>query len=257
MIHDTAVIDPEARLGRNVRVGAYAVIGAGVTLGDGCEVGPHAVLEGPATLGPGNRLAAHAVLGLPPQDTGYAGEPTRLEIGARNVFREFVTVHRGTPKDRGVTRIGDDNLFMAYTHLGHDGDLGSRVTIANGSQLAGHVHVGDQAYISAVCGVHQFVRIGRNAMLGGGAVVTQDVAPYVTVAGNRARLHGLNSRGLRRAGLSLAAQQAIRGAYRLLFREGLRLEEALARIEADPALDLPEIAELVTFVRQSRRGLIR
>lgn len=257
MIHDTAVIDPDAHLGRDVRVGAYAVIGAGVSVGEGCEIGPHAVIEGPTRLGPGNRIAAHAVLGLPPQDTGYAGEPTTLEVGARNTFREFVTLHRGTPKDRGVTRVGDDNLFMAYTHLGHDGDLGSRVTIANGSQLAGHVQVGDQAYISAVCGVHQFVRIGRNAMLGGGAVVTQDVAPYVTVAGNRARLHGLNTRGLRRAGLSAEAQQAIRRAYRLLFRSGLRLEEAIARIEEAPAMNLPEIAELLAFVRNSHRGLIR
>lgn len=257
MIHDTAVIDPDARLGRDVRIGAYAVIGTGVTLGDGCEVGAHAVIEGPTRLGAGNRLAAHVVLGLPPQDTGYAGEPTTLEIGARNTFREFVTVHRGTPKDRGVTRIGDDNLLMAYTHLGHDGDLGSRVTIANGSQLAGHVHVGDQAYISAVCGVHQFVRIGRNAMLGGGAVVTQDVAPYVTVAGNRARLHGLNSRGLRRAGLSSEVQHAIRRAYRLLFRSGLRLEAATARIAEDPALAYPEIEALLEFIRHSRRGLIR
>jgi len=257
MIHETAIIDPQAVLGRNLRIGAYAVIGAGVSLGDGCEVGPHAVIEGPTRLGCGNRLSAHAVLGLPPQDTRYAGEPTTLEIGARNTFREFVTIHRGTPKDRGVTRIGDDCLLMAYSHVGHDCELGSRIVMANASTLGGHVQVGSEAYISGLCAVHQFCRIGRNAMLGGGTIATQDVAPYVTVAGTRAALHGLNSRGLRRAGITPGAQRAIRAAYRLLFRSGLRLEEATAHIAGDPELACPEVDELLEFIRHSGRGLVR
>ncbi len=189
-IHPSAIIDPKAQLGAGVSVGAYAVIGAQVEVGDHCVIGAHAVLEGPLRLGPRNQIFAHATLGLPPQDNGYQGEPTWLEIGADNQLREFVTIHRASTKEQGITRIGDRNLLMAYSHVGHDGQLGNDITISNASQLAGHVHVADRAYISAVCGIHQFVHIGSLAMVGGGGVVTQDVAPYCMVAGNRARLRG-------------------------------------------------------------------
>lgn len=256
-IHPTACIDPKAEIGARSRIDAYAVVGADVCIGDDCVIGPHAVLEGPLRLGPRNHVAAHATLGLPPQDTGYRGEPTVLEIGTGNTFREFVTVHRASTKEDGVTRLGSDNLLMAYSHVGHDGRIGDQVTISNASQLAGHVHVDDQATISAVCGVHQFVHIGRLAMVGGGAVVTRDVAPYSMVAGNRARLRGLNHRGMARAGLGADQRRGIRRAHDLVFRRGYPLEAALEAIDADPLLVRPEVEAFTAFIRGSRRGLTR
>ena len=256
-IHPTACIDDGAEIGERCGVGAYAVVGPNVSIGDDCIIGPHAVLEGPLRLGPGNHVAAHATLGLPPQDSGYQGEPTALEIGAGNTFREFVTVHRASTKEDGVTRVGDNNLLMAYSHVGHDGRIGNGITISNASQLAGHVHVDDQAYISAVCGIHQFVHIGRLAMVGGGAVVTRDVAPYTLVAGNRARLRGLNNRGLERAGLGMDQRRGIRRAYDLVFRRGQSLDSALEAISADPQLTGPVIEGFTGFIRASRRGLTR
>ncbi|MEX0430501.1 acyl-ACP--UDP-N-acetylglucosamine O-acyltransferase [Spiribacter insolitus] len=256
-IHPTACIDDRAEIGERSRVGAYAIVGPDVSIGDDCVIGPHAVLEGPLRLGPDNDVAAHATLGLPPQDTGYQGEPTALEIGAGNTFREFVTVHRASTKEDGVTRVGNNNLLMAYSHVGHDGQIGDGVTISNASQLAGHVHVDDQATISAVCGIHQFVHIGRLAMVGGGAVVTRDVAPYTLVAGNRARLRGLNTRGLARAGLSADQRRDVRRVYDLVFRRGHSLDTALASISADAELTRPEIEVFTAFIRASRRGLTR
>lgn len=256
-IHPTAIVHASAELGARTEVGAYAVVGPDVQMDDDCVIGAHAVLEGPLTLGPRNRLSAHATLGLAPQDNGYRNEPTRLEIGADNVFREFVTVHRASTKEDGVTRIGHRNLFMAYSHVGHDGQLGDDITISNASQLAGHVHVDDRAYISAVCGIHQFVHIGTLAMVGGGAVVTQDVAPYCTVAGNRARLRGLNSRGMERAGIDRSTRRAIRQAYQRIFRNGEPLASALAAIEASPDWPIDAVQQFVDFIRQSQRGIIR
>lgn len=256
-IHPTAVIHPQAELEAGVEVGAYAVIGADVRIGAGTIIGPHAVLEGPLRLGPRNHLAAHVTLGLPPQDDGYAGEPTELVIGSDNRFREFFTAHRASTKEDGVTRIGSHNLFMAYSHIGHDGRIGDRVTISNASQLAGHVQVDDRAYISAVCGIHQFVRIGSLSMVGGGAVVTQDVAPYCTVTGNRARLRGLNHRGLQRAGLDAGERRRIRQAYDLVFRRGLTREQARQAITDDPGLATPWVEALVAFMTDSNRGLVR
>ncbi len=257
LIHPTAVIDARARLGARVSIGAYTVIGPDVEIGDDCQIGPHVVLEGPTILGARNRISAHATLGLGPQDNGYRGEPTRLEIGSDNTIREFVTIHRASTKEDGITRVGERNLFMAYSHIGHDGQLGNDITIANASQLAGHVHVADRAYISAVCGIHQFVHIGTLAMVGGGAVVTQDVAPFTMVAGNRARLRGLNTRGMQRAGLDKPTCQCIRQAYRQVFRRGLTLAEAIASIQANPELDRPEVADLIHFIQSSTRGIIR
>ncbi len=256
-IHPTACIDDGAEIGERCGVAAYAIVGPDVSIGDDCVIGPHVVLEGPLRLGPGNHVAAHATLGLPPQDTGYQGEPTALEIGAGNTFREFVTVHRASTKEDGVTRVGNNNLFMAYSHVGHDGRIGDGITISNASQLAGHVHVDDQAYISAVCGIHQFVHIGRLAMVGGGAVVTRDVAPYTLVAGNRARLRGLNNRGLARAGLGMDQRRGIRRAYDLVFRRGQSVDSALEAISEDPQLTGPAIEGFTGFIRASRRGLTR
>jgi UDP-N-acetylglucosamine acyltransferase len=257
LVHPTAIIDAQAALGERVSVGPYAVIGAQVVIGDDCHIGAHAVLEGPLKLGPRNRLGPHTILGQPPQDHGYRGEPTELVVGSDNDFREFVTLHRASTKESGRTQIGDRNLLMAYSHVGHDSQLGSDITIANASQLAGHVKVADRAYISALCGVHQFVQIGTLAMLGGGAVVTQDVAPYCMVAGNRARLRGLNSTGLRRAGINATTRRQIKQAYEQIFRQSQSLQAALTSIRADPTLAIPAITDWLAFIENSQRGIIR
>lgn len=257
MIHPTAIIDPQAQLGVGVHVEAYACIGAGVDMGDGCHIGAHAVLQGPMSLGVDNHIGPHAVLGTPPQDIDYRGEPTRLEIGARNHIREFVTLHRASTKQDGVTRIGNDNLFMAYSHIGHDSQIGNHVVLTNASNLAGHVTVHDHANISALCGVHQFVRIGAYAMLGGGTMIRMDIPPFTIVKGNHARLFGLNRRGLKRNGFTAQTIRTIHQAYRLLFQSDLRLQEALVAIEARADLDIEPVRYLLDFIRQSQRGITR
>lgn len=257
MIHPTAVIDPDAHLGERVAVGPYACIGAGVVLGDGCSVGAHAILEGPTTLGENNRIGPHAILGTAPQDLGYSDEPTRLEIGHGNTIRELVTIHRGTPKERGVTTVGDHNLFMAYSHVGHDCIVGDHVVMANGATLAGHVTVENWVNIAGLCAIHQFARIGEYAMLGGGTMAPMDIPPYAMASGNHARLYGLNRRALKRAGFESGAVQALRTAYRMLFKSGLRLEDALTRIEQEEALATEQVRHLVAFIRGSKRGITR
>ncbi len=257
MIHPTATIDPNAQLGADVHIGAYACIGAGVDIGPGCHIGAHAVLQGPMSLGADNYIGPHAILGTPPQDLGYRGEPTRLEIGARNHIRECVTIHRASTKQDGVTRIGNDNLFMAYSHIGHDSQIGNHVVLSNASHLAGHVTVHDHANISALCGVHQFVRIGAYAMLGGGTLAPMDVPPFTIASGNHARLFGLNRRGLKRNGFTAETIRIIHQAYRLLFQSDLRLQEALTAIEDRTELDIEPVRYLLDFIRQSQRGITR
>lgn len=256
-IHETATVHPGASLGDSVIVAAGAVIGADVELGEGCRVGAHAVLEGPMRLGSGNQLGPHCILGTPPQDRAYRGEPTRLEIGDNNVLREFVTVHRATTKEDHVTRIGNHNYLMAYSHVGHDCVLGDHITMANGATLAGHVSVGNHVNIAGLCAVHQFARIGAYAMLGGGTMAPMDIPPYAMASGNHARLYGVNRRGLQRHGFDADTIRQIRAAYRLLFRSGLRLSEALAAIEADATLHGQAIDELLDFIRTSKRGITR
>lgn len=257
MIHPTAIVDPEARLGSGVTVGPYACIGAGVELGEGCAVGAHAVLEGPISAGADNRIGPHAVLGVAPQDRSYRDEPTRLEIGDRNIIREFATIHRASTKEDRVTRIGNDNLFMAYSHVGHDCRIGDHVTLANATNLGGHVTVHDHVNFSALCGVHQFVRIGAHAMISGGTIVRMDIPPYAMASGDRAKLTSLNRRGLQRNGFDIATIRAIHLAYRLLFQSGLRLEEALQAIEQQTELRIEPVRYLVTFIRESKRGITR
>ncbi len=257
MIHETATVHPEARLGDSVHVDPGAVIGADVVIGDGCRIGAHAVLEGPLQLGSNNVVGPHCILGTPPQDRGYRGEPTRLEIGSDNVLREFVTVHRATTKEDGVTRIGDHNYLMAYSHVGHDCQLGNHITLANAATLAGHVIVGDHVNIAGLCAVHQFARIGRFAMLGGGTMAPMDILPYAMASGNHARLFGVNRRGLQRNGFSADSIQQIRQAYRLLFRKGLRLQDAVAAIAADESLGSAEVQHLLEFIRTTQRGITR
>ncbi len=254
-IHPTAVVDPSAELGR-VRIGPYAVVGPRVVLHDDVVLDAHAVVLGPTVLGSGCRVHAFACLGGDPQDLKYRGETTRLEVGPRNTFRENVTVSRGTAHGGGVTRIGADNLFMASSHVAHDCVVGDGCVMANCASLAGHVEVGDGAVIGGLVGVHQHVRVGRLAMLGGGAMVAQDVPPFMLVQGDRARLHGLNVIGLRRAGVASEALRALRRAYRELFQRGRPLRIAIEEVERQEP-DVPEVRELLAFLRGSTRGICR
>ena len=256
MIHPTAIIDPSAKLRSDVTIGAYAVIGANVDLGDGCEVGHHVVIEGPTRMGKCNRIWPHAYLGAAPQDLGYAGEPTRIEMGDENIIREFATIHRGSPKDRGVTRVGSHNMFMAYSHVAHDCTIGSHVIMANAATLGGHVTVGDYVNIAGLCALHQFVRIGTHAMLGGGTMVPLDVPPFVMASGNHAKLFGLNRRGLERRGFSNHEIRQLRQAYKILFRSDLRLADAIATLEAE-RLESPCVGDLVEFMKTTKRGVTR
>jgi UDP-N-acetylglucosamine acyltransferase len=253
-IDPAARVDPAADLGAGVKVGPYSVVGAGVRIGAGTIVESHVVIDGDPTIGRGNHLYPFASVGLAPQDLKYRGEPTRLEIGDRNTVREFVTLHRGTTGGGGLTRIGSDNLFMAYTHVAHDCLVGSHTIFANGATLAGHVEVGDYATIGAFSGVHQFCRVGIHAFLGGYTVATKDVLPYSKTVGNRARIYGVNSLGLARRGMSPETIVAIRAAYRVLLQSRLNTSEAVARLESSTPL-VPEVAELVRFIRTAQRGV--
>ncbi len=255
-VHDTARVDPSAVLGPETTVGPYSVIGAGVVLGAECVVGPHVVLGGPATFGARNRFYPFACLGMDPQDLKYAGERTSLEAGDDNVFREGVTVHRGTAGGGGVTRVGSGNLLMAGAHVAHDCRVGSRVIFANAATLAGHVTVEDGATIGAFSGVHQFCRVGEQAYIGGYSVITQDALPFVLTVGNRARSYGINVIGLERRRFAPPVVQALRQAYRVLFRSRLPLHASLGKAEAELG-GVPEVARLIAFVRGSQRGVVR
>jgi UDP-N-acetylglucosamine acyltransferase len=256
-IAETAVIHPEATLAADVEVGPYAVIGARVSIGAGSVVGPHVRIEGPTTIGERNRFVGQASLGTDPQDLKFKGEPTELRIGNDNVFREFVTVNRGTVGGGGVTTIGSHNFFMAYAHVAHDGHVGSNIVFANNATLAGHVEVGDFSTIGAFSAVHQFCRVGEHAFIGGGSICTQDVLPFVKTVGNRpAKTYGVNNIGLERKGFSKETVTALQRAYRILTRSKLLLQDALAQIETELG-DVPEVRYFVEFIRASKRGVIR
>ncbi|MCP5269041.1 MAG: acyl-ACP--UDP-N-acetylglucosamine O-acyltransferase [Zoogloeaceae bacterium] len=256
MIHSTAIIHPNAKLGANVSVGAYSVIGEHVEIGDNTWIGPHVVVNGHTRIGKDNKIFQFASVGEVPQDKKYAGEPTRLEIGDRNTIREFCTLNLGTAQDVGVTRVGNDNWIMAYVHIAHDCQVGNNTTFANNSQLAGHVHVDDWAILGGFTGVHQFCRVGAHCMTAVGTVILQDVPPYIMAAGNTASPYGLNSEGLKRRGFSPEALQALKRAYRILYKSGLMLEEARAKLE-DEARIHPEVQRFVDFLAVSKRGIIR
>lgn len=255
-IHPTAVVDPRAELGVDVDIGPFAVVRAGVVLHDRVVIGPHAVVTGPTVIGEDCRIFQFASIGEDPQDLKYRGEETRLEVGARNVFRENVTVNRGTGLGGGVTRIGSDNLFMAGSHVAHDCMVGSGCVFANQAALAGHVKVFDRAILGGFSGVHQHSRVGRCAMVGAGAMAAQDVPPFTICQGDRARLFGLNIVGLRRAGFRLEVLQALKAAYRDLFHQGMPMRIALEQVREGYA-DVPEVVELVDFCESSTRGICR
>jgi UDP-N-acetylglucosamine acyltransferase len=254
-IHKTAIVDRKAELGE-VEIGPYAVVGPGVQLHDGVVVDAHAVIHGPCVVGERTRIHSFACIGGDPQDRSYAGEKTGLTIGTDNVFRECVTISRGTAPGKGKTVIGDHNLFMAYVHVGHDGLVGSHCVLANSVALAGHVEVEDHAVLGGLSGVHQNGRIGRNAMLGGGAMATQDVPPFTIAQGDRARLFGLNIIGMRRSGIPDASITALREAYREIFDKGSPLRIAMDRVRAKEET-CAEVDQLLQFIAGSRRGICR
>jgi UDP-N-acetylglucosamine acyltransferase len=256
MIDPRAVISGDAELAPDVTVGPYSIIGAQVQIGARTVVGPHVVINGPTRIGADNRIHPFASLGDAPQDKKYHGEPTLLTIGDRNVFRESCTMNRGTTHDKGVTRIGNDNLFMAYSHVAHDCVIGDNTVFANCASLGGHVEVGDWVIVGGLSAVHQFAKIGAHAFLGGGSILSRDVPPYVMVAGNPAVPHTVNSEGLKRRGFSEEQIRNIREAYRILYRSELKLTEALARLD-ELAQGHAELRPFVDFIRGSTRSLVR
>jgi len=256
-IHPTALVTGNAALAPDVTVGAYAVIGANVTIGAGSVVGPFTRIEGPTTIGERNQFYGHASIGGPPQDLKYHGEHTELAIGNDNVFREFVTINRGTTGGGGRTTIGSENFFMAYSHVAHDCHVGSHTIFANNATLAGHVEIADYATVGAFSAVHQFCRVGEHAFVGGGSMITQDVMPYAkTVASRDNRSYGINTIGLERKGFSKETVKALQRAYKILIRSKLNTEVALQQIEEELGL-YPEARYFVEFVRTSKRGIIR
>ena len=259
-IHPTALVDGAAELDPSVTVGPYAVVGAGVRIGAGSTIGAHCVIEGRTAIGRDNRIFPFASLGAAPQDMKYGGEPTELVIGERNTIREFCTFNRGTAQDAGATRIGDDNWIMAYVHIAHDVQLASRTILANNATLAGHVHVGDWAIVGGLTGVHQFVKIGAHAMTGFQSHVAQDVPPFMMVAGNPLAVHGFNVEGLRRRGFSRERIAQVKQMHRLLYRDGLTLEQAksaIAALQGQVAEGDADVRLLLDFLAASTRGIAR
>lgn len=254
-IHETAIIHPKAILGEGVEIGPYTLIGEHVTIGEKTWIGSSCLVEGWTTIGRECRIFHGAVIGTPPQDVKYSGEESYCIVGDRNIFREYTTVHRATGEG-GVTRIGNDNFIMATAHIAHNCEIGSGIVIANGSVLAGHVQVEDKAFISGLCPVHQFVRIGTLTMIGGGCRVPQDIVPYMMAAGYPLRIIGLNRVGLERHGFVDGTRKTLKNAYRILFRDGLNTSQALQKIEED----LPqtsEIQHLLQFIQASKRGIAK
>jgi UDP-N-acetylglucosamine acyltransferase len=259
-IHPTAIVSPGAELADDVEVGPYSLIGPNVSIGQGTRIGPHCVIDGHTRIGSGNVFYRFCSIGGMPQDKKYKDEPTRLEIGDGNMVREYVTINTGTTQDLGVTRLGDDNWVMAYVHVAHDCQVGSHTVLANGVQLAGHVHIGDWAILGGLSAVHQFVHVGAHTMIGGTSTIRQDVPPYVIGAGDPFRPVGINSEGLQRRGYSAGAISALKEAYKRLYRRSLKVDEAVISIrdlqrehpDAAPALEL-----MAAFLERDGRGLVR
>lgn len=255
-IDSRAVVDPSARIGNDVTIGPFSVIGKDVEIGDGNWIGPHVVINGPTRIGRDNRIFQFASIGEMPQDKKFRGEDSVLEIGDRNTIRENATINRGTADGGGVTRVGSDNWLMAYIHIAHDCIIGDHTTFSNAASLAGHVRVDNYAILGGFTLVHQFCTIGAHAFCGMGSAISKDVLPYVMVNGNPAQPHGLNSEGLRRQQFSKETQQALRDAYRLIYRSGLTTQEAIRQL-VQPAEDCPEVENMRSFLEKSQRGIVR
>jgi len=255
-IHPQAIVDPSARLGKDVTVGPWSWIGPDVEIGDGTEVMSHVVIKGPTVIGRNNRIFQFSSVGEECQDKKYAGEPTTLTIGDNNVIRESCTIHRGTVQDRGETRIGNDNLLMAYVHVAHDCVIGNGTILANCATLAGHVDVDDQVILGGGTMVHQFCHLGAHCMSAGGSIVLKDIPAYVMASGQSASAHGLNVEGLKRRGFSREVIQTLRKAYRVIYRDGNTLKQAVEIIQADYG-DVPEVQVLLASLQRAERGIVR
>ncbi|MDH3325680.1 MAG: acyl-ACP--UDP-N-acetylglucosamine O-acyltransferase [Gammaproteobacteria bacterium] len=256
MIHPTAIIDPSVELGANVKVGPYSIIDKGVEIDDGCEIGPHVVIRGDTSIGKDTRIFQFSSIGEEPQDKKYDGEKTRLEIGARNVIRESCTINRGTAQDAGITKIGDDNWIMAYVHIAHDCVVGNNTILANNTSLAGHAIIGDYTILGGFTLVHQFCRIGAHSFSAMGSAIAKDVPPFVMVAGNSAKAHGLNSEGLKRRGFSADEIKSIKEAYRIIYRSGNTMEKA-KEILSELSRKSSSIRLMSDFLNQVTRGIVR
>ncbi|MCI1710096.1 MAG: acyl-ACP--UDP-N-acetylglucosamine O-acyltransferase [Chiayiivirga sp.] len=256
MIHPTAQVDPSARIGKDVSIGAFCVIGADVEIGDGTRIASHVVIDGPTRIGRENHIYSFSALGGDPQDKKFHGEKSELVIGDRNTIREYCTFNRGTADDAGVTRIGDDNWIMAYVHIAHDCIVGNKIIFANAASLAGHVTVEDYVILGGFTLVHQFCKVGAHAFTSMGSVVNRDVPPFVTVAGMYAEPHGINSEGLKRRGFSKDRVMSIKRAYRTLYKSGLPLAEARTQL-ALAAQGAPDVQLMLDFIERSERSLVR
>lgn len=255
-IHPTAIVHPGARIEGGVEIGPYSVIGEHVSIGKDTKIASHVLIEGWTTIGERNHVFPFSSIGAPPQDIGYKNEETYLIIGNDNIIRECATIHRATTKEDRKTEIGNKNFFLAYSHVAHDCKLGSNIIMANSVALGGHIVIEDHAILGGIVAVHQFVRIGAYAIIGGQSAVSQDIPPYVSAAGNRAHLYGLNLVGLKRRGFSEEAIAILKKAYKTIFRSGLTLEEALRKVQ-DEFPRSPEAGNLVEFIRKSKRGITR
>jgi UDP-N-acetylglucosamine acyltransferase len=256
MIHETAIVHPKAEVGENVEIGAYSIVRENVTIGSRTKIGPHVVIDPYVDIGSDCRIFQFAAIGAEPQDLKFSGEKTFVKIGSGNVIREFVTIHRGTADGSGVTEIGEDNLIMAYSHIAHDCKLGRRIVLSNNATLGGHITIGDYSVIGGLVAIHQFVRVGNFAFIGGKSAVVKDIPPYMIAAGDRAKLHGLNVVGLKRQGFSNNTLVMLKKAYRLVFRIGLTLNEAIERVAAEVE-QVPEVVHLIEFIKSSERGITR
>ncbi len=256
MIHPTALVDPKAEIDSDVEIGPYSIIGSNVQIGKGTVIGPHVVIEPYVRIEQSCRIFQYASIGAIPQDLKFRGEKSYLKIGRGTVIREFATLNRGTEGGGGVTEVGEENLLMAYVHIAHDCKTGHKVILANNATLAGHIHIGDYSFIGGLVAIHQFVNIGDYAYVGGKTAVVKDIPPFVRAAGDRARLYGINTVGLKRHGFSTQTLSALKKTYRIFFRIGLTVNEAVARARAEVE-QIPDVVNLVEFIKSSQRGVTR
>ena len=256
MIHETAIVHPKAEIGENVEIGAFSVIREHVAIGSGTWIGPHVVIDPFVDIGADCKIFQYAAIGAEPQALKFSGEETWVKIGRGNIIREFVTIHRGTKEGGGVTEVGEENLIMAYSHIAHDCRLGKNIVLSNNATLAGHITIGDHATVGGLVAIHQFVRVGNYAFIGGKTAVVKDIPPYMIAAGDRATLHGLNQVGLKRQGFTRDTLKMLKKAYRLIFRIGLTQNEAIERVAAEVE-QLPEVVNLIDFIKSSERGITR
>lgn len=256
MIHPTAIVDPKTEISSDAEIGPYTIIGENVSIGSGTVIGSHAVIEPDVTIGPDCQIFQYAAIGAPPQSLKYKGERTYIKIGRGTIVREFVTIHRGTEFGGGITQIGEECFLMAYTHIAHDCIIGRKVVMSNNATLAGHITIGDYATVGGLSAIHQFVKVGDYAFIGGKSAVVKDIPPFVIAAGDRAKLHGLNTVGLKRQGFSRKTLSELKKVYRIVFRIGITLNEAIERVNAEVE-QIPEVVNFVEFIKSSERGITR